>query len=72
MATRRDTPVGRYYRRGRYRVDVDPEKAHERAVNAARSRTGNDYHIRKLAESAEPLTAEQRQRLAALLGERAA
>jgi hypothetical protein len=62
----------RYYRRGRYRLNVDPDRAHERAIKAAQSRTGNDYHIRKLTEAAATLTGEQRQQLAALAGEHAA
>jgi hypothetical protein len=69
---RANTPVGRYYRRDQYRVNVDPAQAHEGAVNAARSRTGNDYHIRKLSEAAAALTGEQKRLLAALLAERAA
>jgi len=62
----------RYYRRRRYKRDIDPDIAHERAVNAARARTGNDYHIRKLTEAAATMTGEQRHRLSALLAERAA
>jgi hypothetical protein len=59
-----------YYRRRRYKRNIDPDKAHHYAVNAARARTGNDYHIRKLTEAATTLTGEQKQRLATLLAER--
>jgi hypothetical protein len=47
--------------------NVDPVVAYERAVKAGRSRTGIDYHIRKLAESANALNAEQAEQLRALL-----
>jgi len=49
------------------RRNVDPQVAHERAMKAGQARTGTDYHIRKLVDAAPPLTAEQRDRLAALL-----
>lgn len=39
----------------------------ERARQAAKARTGNDYHIKKLSESASPLTTDQIQKLRALL-----
>jgi hypothetical protein len=45
---------------------VDPEVARARAVHAGRSRTGPDYHLRKLAELAPALTADQQRRLAEL------
>jgi hypothetical protein len=61
-----------YYRRRSYKRNIDPDLAHEYAVNAARARTGNDYHIRKLTEAAATLTGEQRRALAALLAENAA
>ena len=47
--------------------NVDPVVAYNRAQKAGRSRTGNDYHIRKLTEGASTLTGEQRRQLAALL-----
>jgi hypothetical protein len=46
--------------------NVDPVVAHRRAVKAALARTGNDYHIGKLAEAAATLTGEQKRQLAAL------
>jgi hypothetical protein len=39
----------------------------ERASRGGKSRTTPDYHIRKLAESANTLTAEQAEQLRALL-----
>lgn len=45
---------------------VDPQFAHDRAIAAARSRTGPDYHLRKLAALLPSLTAEQRSQLAEL------
>ena len=45
----------------------DPEVRHKRASRAGRARTGVDYFIRKLVDEAPPLTAEQRDKLAALL-----
>jgi hypothetical protein len=48
------------------RRNVDPVVARERSVKGGRARTTPDYHIRKLAEAAATLTAEQRQQLAAL------
>jgi hypothetical protein len=41
--------------------------ARERGRKAGLSRTGNAYHIRKLAEAADTLTGEQQRQLAALL-----
>jgi hypothetical protein len=49
------------------RRNCDPVMAHNRAVKAGRSRTGTDYHLRKLTEAAKTLTAEQKWQLAALL-----
>ena len=46
---------------------IDPGIAHWRAGVAARSRTGADYHIRKLTETAATLTGEQKRRLAELV-----
>jgi hypothetical protein len=46
---------------------ADPEVRHRRGVAAGKSRTGVDYHIRKIVESANPLTAEQAEQLRALL-----
>jgi hypothetical protein len=45
----------------------DPSVRRERASRGGRSRTGVEYHIRKLVEEAPPLTAEQRDKLALLL-----
>jgi hypothetical protein len=47
--------------------NVDPALAHDRAVKAAKSRTGPDYHLRKLTEAAPTLTEVQKHRLAALV-----
>jgi hypothetical protein len=52
---------------GSHPYRIDPGVAHERAVKAGRSRTGVDYHIRKLVESAPALNAEQAAQLRALL-----
>ncbi len=46
--------------------DLNPEFTHERAILAARSRTGPDYHLRKLAKLLSSLTGEQQRRLAEL------
>jgi hypothetical protein len=45
---------------------VDPQLAHDRAILAAQSRTGPDYHLRKLAGLLPSLTGEQQRRLAEL------
>jgi hypothetical protein len=45
----------------------DPEVRHERASRAGRARTGVDYHIRKLVESANTLSAAQAEELRQLL-----
>lgn len=47
----------------------DPEFRQRRARYAAKARTGDDYYICKLIESAPALTAEQAARLRALLPE---
>lgn len=46
----------------------DPAWRRERARTAARARTTPDAHIQALVDAAPPLTAEQRARLAVLLG----
>jgi hypothetical protein len=46
---------------------IDPDVAHERALNAGRSRTTVDYYIRKLVDRAPELTTEQRDQLAVIL-----
>jgi hypothetical protein len=46
---------------------IDPDVAHARAVSGAKARTGVDYHIRKLVESANTISAEQAETLRALL-----
>jgi hypothetical protein len=46
---------------------TDPEFRKRRARHAAASRTDTDYFIKKLVDSAPPLTAEQRDRLALIL-----
>jgi hypothetical protein len=46
---------------------ADPAVRHERASRAGKSRTGVAYHIRKLVESANTLTAEQAEELRQLL-----
>jgi hypothetical protein len=45
----------------------DPDVRYERASRGGLARTGVDYHIRKLAESANGLTAEQAEQLRQLL-----
>jgi hypothetical protein len=45
---------------------LDPELRHRRAIIAGRSRTGPDYHLRKLTEQLASLTGAQRHRLAEL------
>jgi hypothetical protein len=50
------------------RRNVDPVVAHERAKKAAYARTTVDHHIDKLVDAAPPLTPEQRDRLATILG----
>jgi hypothetical protein len=50
-----------------YRPLSDPAVRHERASRGGKSRTSIDYYVRKLVEVAPPLTAEQRDKLAALL-----
>ena len=47
--------------------NVDPVVAYNRAAKAGKARTTVDYHIRKLAESAGSLSAEQAEQLRALL-----
>ena len=46
---------------------IDPQDAHDRAIRAAKSRTGPDYHLRKLTALLPSLSAEQRRRLAELV-----
>jgi hypothetical protein len=45
----------------------DPKVRHDRGSRGGLSRTGADYHIRKLAESAGKLSAEQLDQLRQLL-----
>ena len=47
--------------------NIAPQVSHARAVKAALSRTGPDYHFRKLAEAAPTLTEAQVRRFAALV-----
>jgi hypothetical protein len=46
---------------------TDPDFRRRRAVHAAKSRTGVDFHIAQLEAVVSDLTAERRARLAALL-----
>jgi hypothetical protein len=46
---------------------ADPDVRHDRASRGGLSRTGVDYHIRKLVESAGRLSAEQLDQLRQLL-----
>jgi hypothetical protein len=47
--------------------NVPTAVAHARAVKAALSRTGADYHLRKLTEAGPTLTEAQKDQLAALV-----
>ena len=50
----------------------DPKWRTARARKARAAQLNPDYYIKKLVDAAPPLTAEQRARLAALLGPQAA
>lgn len=50
-----------------YNTSLTPEQLRERARNAALTRTTLDHHVRAIVDRAPMLTAEQAERLRALL-----